>query len=57
MKLASTMKSTIAVTLIAENQYSTAPKTLTLRAFTAIRSAENPTIESHPGSEGNQKCM
>ncbi len=47
----------MAVTLIAENQYSTAPKTFTLRAFTPIRSPEKATIHSQPGRVGNQKRM
>ena len=51
------MNITIAVTLTAENQYSTAPKTFTLRAFTPISSAENARIHSQPGSVGNQKRM
>ena len=51
---ASTMKITIAATLMAENQYSTAPKTLTLRALTAMSSAENAKIHSQPGAAGNQ---
>jgi len=51
------MKSTIAVTLMAENQYSMAPKTFTLRAFTSTSSAENATIHHQPGEAGNQKCM
>ena len=51
------MNITMAVTLSAENQYSTAPNTFTLRAFTPIRRAEKATIHSQPGSAGNQKRM
>jgi hypothetical protein len=51
------MKTTIATTLVAENQYSTVPNQLTLRALTAIKRVENATIHSHAGGRGNQKCM
>jgi len=43
--------------LTAENQYSIAPNTFTLRALTSTSSAENPTIHGQPGEVGNQKCM
>ena len=46
------MKSTIAVILMAENQYSTVPKTFTLRALTAISTAEKATIHIQPGQAG-----
>ncbi len=51
------MKITMAVTLMDESAYSTAPKTFTLRALTPIRSPENPTIHNQPGVVGNQYCM
>ena len=43
--------------LSAENQYSTAPNTSTLSAFTEISRPENTRIHSQPGSAGNQSCM
>ena len=51
------MKPTMAQIFIAENQYSTVPKVLTLKALTVIRIPENPSIHSHPGTSGNQNFM
>ncbi len=51
------MKIMIAVILMADSQYSTAPNRSTLRALTRISSDEKPTIETQAGSPGYQKCM
>src|SRR5271166_3758208 len=45
--------STMATTLIIENQYSKAPKLPTLRALTHSNAAEKPTIQTHFGLPGN----
>ena len=47
----------IAEIFIAEKPYSTAPKSLTLKAFTITRARVNPRIQIHPEIEGNQKRM
>ncbi len=52
----STMKMTIAATLIMANQYSNVPKFLTLLALMAMRDKENATTKYHNGTCGNQNC-
>ena len=51
------MNATIAVILISENQYSTVPNVLTLKALTMISDAENARIQIQPGTAGNQNFM
>ena len=51
------MNTTMAAILMSENQYSTLPKVLTLKALTVINAPEKPTIHSQPGTHGNQNFM
>ena len=44
----------MAATLMAENAYSTAPYTFTLRRFTPTSTAENTPTQIHCGTAGNQ---
>jgi len=51
------MNATIALILTNENQYSTVPKVLTLKAFTVINNPENARIQTQPGTAANQNSI
>ena len=50
-------KATIAKIFIAEKQYSTAPNSFTLDAFTSTSTSVKPKIQIQPATAGNQKRM
>ena len=52
-----TTNPTIAAILMVEKAYSTQPNTVTLNALTVIRAAENPTIQTRPGTFGSHSRM
>ncbi|SQH26848.1 Uncharacterised protein [Arcanobacterium haemolyticum] len=52
----SKMKTTIATTLIIENQYSLDPYRCTENRFSPMMNSEHRTVPAHSGSCGNQNC-
>ncbi|MNW62702.1 hypothetical protein D3C74_408490 [compost metagenome] len=51
------MNAAIANSLVAENQYSSVPKALTLNIFTPIRKTDRPMIHTTAGTSGNHIRM
>src|ERR1700742_1679575 len=52
-----TRNTSTAATFNADRPYSTVPKNLTFAAFTSTNTTVNETIQSQPGTAGNQKPM
>ena len=51
-----TMKTTMATTLMSANQYSNSPNRLTGAVLMATNAAETPATQTHCGTSGNQKA-